>query len=278
MNNVMPTPFNRLIWLVICLLLCTGVPGWAAEQKVTLATTQWPPYVSNDLKSNGYVAEIVTEAFKRAGYGVVFKYYPWPDALASTRSGKVTGLFPLYRDSGREADFLFSDPLAKSPLGLFKRSALPGKTPLSASMAKEEEITYPVDPRVDREAALKGLSDYAFGVVRGYANPPVIGTESFEVVRAVNDRENMENLMEGRIDLAVMDRRVGRYLIRQHHLGKKDQVTFMEPPLAVRPLFLAISKNTPDPEKMISAFNRALSSMAEDGVLKRIRESHGIER
>jgi polar amino acid transport system substrate-binding protein len=88
----------------------------------------------------------------------------------------------------------------------------------------------------------------------------------------------MENLMEGRIDLAVMDRRVGRYLIRQHHLGKKDQVTFMEPPLAVRPLFLAISKNTPDPEKMISAFNRALSSMAEDGVLKRIRESHGIER
>ena len=277
MNNSVFRPLCRAICLAVCLLLGTGVSGGAAERKVTLATTQWPPYAGNDLKANGYAAEIVTKAFKRAGYGVVFKYYPWPDALESTRSGKVTGLFPLYRDSGREADFLFSDPLAESPLGLFKRSTLPGKTPLGASMAEEEEITYPVDPRVDREAALKGLSDYAFGVVRGYANPPVIETESFEVVKAVNDRENMENLMADRVDLAVMDRRVGRFLIEQHHLWKKDQVTFMEPPLAVRPLFLAISKKAPDPGKMISAFNRALSSMAEDGVLERIRESHQIE-
>lgn len=278
MNNPVFRPLCRMICLAVCLLLGTGVPGGAAEQEVSLATTHWPPYVGNDLKAKGYAAEIVTEAFERAGYEVVLNYYPWPDALESARSGKVAGLFPLYRESGREADFLFSDPLAKSPLGLFKRSSLPGKTPLSASKAEEEEIAYPVDPRVDREAALKGLSDYAFGVVRGYANPPVIETESFEVVRAVNDRENMENLMEGRIDLAVMDRRVGRYLIGQHHLWKKDQVTFMEPPLAVRSLFLAISKKAPDPEKMVSAFNRALTSMAEDGVLKRIRESHQIER
>ena len=273
-------PKSLSFWTAMCLSVwltfCTAA-GWAAEREVTLAATEWPPYVAHDLKSDGYAAEIVIEAFKRAGYDAAINYYPWPDALEAARKGRATGLFPIYRGSERDADFIFSDAVAKSPLGLFKRSPMPGKTPLSASDKPAKDIVYPADPRVDREAALKGLTAYAFGVVRGYANPPVIETESFDVVKAVNDRENMENLMEGRVDLSVMDRRVGRFLIHQHHLWRKDQVTFMEPPLDVRPLFLAISKKAPEPEKLAAAFNRGLAALEADGELKRIRESHQIE-
>jgi len=275
--NRKPTFVCPALLLAVCLTLFAGGTGWAADRELTLATTPWPPYAGHDLKAEGYAAEIVVQGFKRAGYEVTIDFYPWPDALESARSGKVDGLFPIYRESGRESDFVFSDPIAESPLGLFKTSPMPGKTPLSASSKPAEDIEYSADPRVDREAALEGLTDYTFGIVRGYANPAVIQSEKFEVIKAVNDRENMENLMEGRVDLAVMDRRVGLFLITQHHLWRKDQVAFMEPPLSVRPLFLALSKKRTDAEKLVEAFNRGVDSLEADGILKRIKESHQIK-
>ncbi len=267
---------SRIIFglIIAMFLLSFGTVG-AEEQPIVLATTQWPPYTGHDLKAEGYASEIVTQAFQRAGYKVIIKYYPWPDALEAARTGQLDGLFPIYHETARESDFLFPDALAKSPLGLFKRTALPGKTPLGMTKSLSD-IKYPVDPRVDREAALMGLKDYSFGIVTGYANPPVFETEGFNVVKAVNDRENMENLMEDRVDLAVMDRRVGRFLIREYHLWRKDQVAFMAPPLAMRSLFVAISRKTAEPSVKVQAFNRGLDALKADGVLERIREAHRI--
>ncbi len=266
-------------WLpgvIFAFLLFSAQGVRADDPDLTLATTQWPPYTGHDLKSGGYASEIVTEAFERAGYAVEIKFYPWSDALAAARSGQVDALFPVYHEAAREADFLFSAPMAKSPLGLFKRSSMAGKTPLGRTKPAAE-IDYPVDPRVDREAALRGLDDHTFGVVTGYANPSVFETEGFDVVKAVNDRENMENLMEGRIDLAVMDRRVGRFLIREYHLWRKDQVAFLEPPLAVKKLFLAVSVKAPEASSKKEAFDRALEALRADGVLERIRKSHLVD-
>lgn len=260
---------------LITVLLILSLAPWAGagEKTVTLATMDWPPYTGYELKAKGYAAEIVQRAFEKAGYTVTIKFFPWSDALEVSQAGEVDGIFPMYHEPEREQYYLFSKPFAKSPVGLFKRSSLPAKTPLGQHK-RSEPIRFEVDPRVDMAAALKSLKGYTVGVVKGYANPPPFEQIDFSTYTTYSDRENMESLIQRQVDLALMDKRVGNYLLRHYFPWKKNDVTFMKPPLEYRDLHLALSKNSQNPSEKMEKFDLSLKLLEKDGVLDDIRRFH----
>ncbi|WP_246841176.1 ABC transporter substrate-binding protein [Hahella sp. CCB-MM4] len=253
---------------VLCLNLA-AVDGLAADSKirvpvVTLATLDWEPYVGQDMDSYGYVYELVTQAFARGGYKARTQFYPWARALDTTQRGKVDALFPEYYSASRLGDFAYSDPFLGGPVGFYMR--------------RDSGIEFSIDPRLDQQSALMGLSQYKFGVVRGYLNTDAFDNADFLYKEEVtDDLTNLQRLYHNRVQLIFIDKFVAEYLINNHLPQYKKVLAFLDPPLEIKYLYVAFSKKVPDYEQKLNAFNRGLKDIQRDGTMEDIYSRHGFK-
>ena len=92
-----------------------------AQESVKIGSLEWEPYIGPNMHNNGYVAEIVVEAFKRVDYKVDILFFPWARALKMAEYGELDAVFPEYYDENRNNKFVFSDLFPGGPVGLYKR-------------------------------------------------------------------------------------------------------------------------------------------------------------
>lgn len=248
---------KKIVWtMVLCLVILSilNTAGLAADKTITLSTLNWEPYIGEDLKNNGYVAEIAREALAREGYNLEIKFYPWARTVKLAKLGKVDGYFPEYYSAEKEEQFVFSDKFPGGPLGFFKK--------------KGRNISY------DK---LENLKSYTIGVVRGYVNTKEFDNADYlQKEPARSDLINIRKLLAGRIDLMVADKFVGKYVLKENLPNKVGDIEFVEPPLEYKPLYVAFGKNNNDYEKYAAAFNRGLQKIKEDGTLDKILAKHGF--
>lgn len=238
----------------------------AFANSVTLSTLEWEPYIGKNVNGKGdkgYVYDIVKAAFEASGYSVDIQFFPWARAVSNAETGKHDGVFPEYNVETTWGQL--SSPFPGGPIGLYKR--------------KELKVAYKVSPQEPTQTeALKGLKTYKFGVVKGYTN-----TESFDKAdflkksEATSDSQNLKKLHSKRVDLVVIDKFVARALLGTPELQSiSDDLEFMEPALEDKSLFINFSKNAPDYEKKLAAFNQGLASIIADGKLNAILAKYGF--
>jgi len=234
-----------------------------AGQTVSLATLEWEPYIGPNMDNNGYVHEIVSESYKRAGIEVDIRFLPWARAVKTAETGKRDGLFPEYYDESRLKNFVFSESFPGGPVGLYKR--------------KDNKISYVVDPQHKQTEALKALKQYRFGVVRGYVNTKEFDEATFLTKDiAKSDETNLKKLFKGRIDFIFIDKYVAKHIIVRKYPHFLSELEFMEPPLEVKPLYIAFSKKAKNYQEKLKAFNDGLKKLREEGMLDKILEKHGF--
>jgi ABC-type amino acid transport substrate-binding protein len=268
MHSASRSDFYRRTFTVLsalCLVFLLNAKAVASEvvKTVRLATTEWPPYISEELPQYGYVYQLATRVFEHAGYRVEIDFLPWARALKMTEDGQYDGLFPEYYSTDRLSMIAFSEPFPGGPVGLYKR--------------RDRDISYPVDPRKNQTLALKGLANYTFGVVRGYINTREFDTASFlQKSQAVDDEQNIRMLQAGRLDLIFIDKYVAEYLLKAHFPHFGNTLEFMNPPLEVKSLYIAFSKKKPNLNRTLEDFNRSLAKMQEDGSLSALFQEFGF--
>ena len=264
--------------MVVIFLVLFGATATLAEQnKITLATLEWEPYIGSKMSRYGLTAEIVMEVFELMGYSVDIKFHSWTEAMQLGEAGSIDGIFPAYHSESREAHFAFSEPFAESPLGFYKKSAAVAGPNISQLKRAEENIVFPEDPRVDQTAVLKLMRQYKFGVVKGYVNTPEFDAATFlEKVEAQSDEENMRNLINGVVDLIFIDRYVAKNIIVKKFPWHLQDYEFMEPALANKPLYIGFSKKMANYQQVLNDFNRGLKIARKDGVLKRLTAKYGL--
>jgi ABC-type amino acid transport substrate-binding protein len=224
----------------------------APKPVVRLASLEWEPYIGTKMPDQGYVAALIRAAFAEQGMQVAIEFYPWARALHLARTGAVDGLMPEYFNPSREAEFEYSAAFPGGPLVLYKR--------------RGDAIAFATDPAAHQDAALRALKDKRFGVVRGYLNTPVFDAASYLIKEEANDdATNLRKLVYGRIDLAVIDRRVAEHLIRTEYPDYAQRIEPMAPALADIPLFIAFSRKSPHKAQALAAFNRGLATLRADG-------------
>lgn len=240
--------------LVLLLASC-----WAnASEVVRLATLEWEPYIGEQMPEQGYVAALVREAYAERGVAVQITFYPWARALHLVRIGELDGLLPEYFDATRQPEFRFSDAFAGSPLGLYKRRGAP--------------IRYVVDPQLDPERALRGLSAHRFGVVRGYLNTPEFDAADYLIKEAAtSDEINLRKLVFERVDLVVIDVLVAEHLLRTRLASYRARLELMNPVLQEKPLYIAFSRKSPRADAALSEFNAGLLVLKNSGRLDALR-------
>jgi polar amino acid transport system substrate-binding protein len=245
---------RNLILFFILVYITLSIPITAAE--VTVATTDWKPYSGRDLPDYGFTSEIVTKAFARGGYTAQFSFMPWKRARRETEAGRIDVLSPAYFSAERTRIYAVSEPYSSSTVVFCTK--------------KDKIITY---------NKLADLKPYKIGVVTGYLNSPEFDRADYlQKDPAPADLPNLKKLLKGRVDIIVIDKFAAIDLLTNNPDLKAtaDDIAFLDPPVAVHPIHILISKNAPEFAQKLEAFNRGLKEIIEDGTVEKIIKKHGL--
>ena len=231
--------------LILCLLTMSAIPGSAAQNKVVLAASEYPPYMGEKLPGQGFITEIIVTAFERVDYEVEVKFFPWARGLEKTKEGHYDGMIGIWQRKEREQWFVFSAPLPPNEIGFYKRVS--------------ETIPF---------ERFEDLKPYKIGVVRGYGNPPGFAEADYLKKSVVtDDAQNLKMVALGRIDLALVDRALAQYLIDTKLQDYKNVLEWMDPPLETVDQHLGISKKVANYQQKLADFGRGLKLITEDKTL-----------
>ncbi len=242
---------------VVAGLLLLGLAQFAQGgdgRIVHLATLHWEPYVGGALPEDGFTAVIVREAFLRAGYRVRIHYMPWTEALQGVLDGKYDAVFPGYYSHKRRKEYVLSTPFERSPLGFYAR--------------KELKVKF---------RTLRDLRSYRIGVVHGYVNTEEFDAADYlEKIESETDAANLGRLVAGEVDLAVADRYTGGWILEHEHPDALAEMEFIDPPLQYKPLYVMFSRRMDHYSVVVDEFNREMRRIKAEGMIGRIRATHGI--
>lgn len=232
---------------------------------LTFAVSEQVPYAGGALQDNGYVGELVREAFRRQGYRIKLDFYPWARARRLAIQGEVDGVFPAVRDAAAKEsrDLVYSDPFPGETIGFLKRRDLA----FSYASAQPE----------NREALRESLQHLRIGTLRGMTLPFSVENGNAPVAESVSDNiQNLDKLEWGRIQLAVMDKYTAADLMANHRPHLIGRLEFMRPPLAHRSFHVGFPANGEKGAKLATVFNEGLEKLRRDGTLEKILKKHGL--
>lgn len=231
------------------LLMAFSAP--VLSDSVYLTSLTWPPYSGKTLNEQGASVAVAKAAFKAMGHELVVDFYPWSRALksASDPTSKYAGYFPEYFYETNE--FLFSNVMGIGPLGLVEN--------------KNKPIIW---------STVTDLSQYELGVVQDYVNTQeldaMIANGKIKAQAVTSDELNIRKVAGGRIDAAVIDTNVLKYLLLNSNeltpLQKQLQINAKL--LTQKELFVAF-KNNSDGKHWLAIYNQGLEKIDVDAIMSK---------
>lgn len=249
----------------------------SSTKVVNLATSSWPPYISEGSCNKGWVFKLAAALLVSKGYQVNIYFYPWARSKMLVEQGFVDILFPEYDTRKTKSDKTIT---TKKQVGLLALSdAFPGGT-LSLITHKDS-----VALRADD---LTILYNKVVGVVRGNSYTPeiddMVNTHFFSIVEAVDELQLVKLMAAKRVDFILGDRTVFNNSVTISKLPDKkkrhllQQLKLLEPILAEHPLFFALSTKRPHWQSLQADLNDALQRFKISGETQRFIDTNATFR
>lgn len=227
----------------------------ACERTMQVAIGEWPPFVSEDLQHYGLAARIVTEAFAKEDIDVEYRFYPWKRAYFEVLQGDQDATAIWSRTSEREEEVLYSEPVLTT-----------------------DKVFFHLDDTSFDWEDIDDLEGYTIGATNGYAYGEAFAEAEeqgrIDVEYANSDKQNIEKLIRGRIDLFVVEEPVGHSILNTDFEPEAVEDVVQHPrALQETKYHLLFSQAIDDGEKLLESFNRGLESLREDGRIDRYVEA-----
>lgn len=223
-----------------------------AKEKIIACTNNYEPYYGENLSGYGPAIRITRLAFKEMGYDIDVRFSPWARVLREAQAGQCDVVVGVWFDTGRTEWMALTDALLVNEIGFYKR--------------KGDSL------------AFKGYSglkseNVVIGTVRGYISPRGLHQAGIGSEEEAEDLLNMKKLLNNRIRLALVDRRVGTHLMKKS--GQEAAVEWLVT-LQKLPLRNAVIKTAGgDWKKRLADFNGGLALITRRGdVARLLREQH----
>jgi len=224
---------------------------------IKLASTNWPPFMGETLKNQGFLTEIVMEAFKEGGLlDVDVDFMSWNQAVEKSESGEYEALMAGYYSDERARKYLISTPIMDNQVAFFK---LKGKT-LPPAKTLEDSIPYSI------------------GVVKGYVYYPEFDAHpELTKISAESDAKNIHNLLSGKVDLIIMDLILANYIVQKQFKAHQDALEQFGNSLSFQQLYVMFSKRNKLSSTLLKSFNEGLQRLNQNGKLRKILQDHEVE-
>ena len=252
----------RYIILLIVVSVIIGFAGSSlivyrasAAEIITIATLEYAPWTGKNLKSNGFVNHVITEAFQRKGYTVRYTYLPWQRGITETKDGKYAALSYVYWSKDREKEFYLSDTISEEKIVFFH---------LKSNPIKDWET-------------LDDLKNYKFGATRGYTYTKefwdAAKSKRLMVDVTNSDLQNFKKLLAGRIDIFPSGL-VNGYSILQKEFEESTSnlLSFHPKPLSKTTGHLAFTRSRKNSENLLRIFNQGLAELKKEGLYNKFMD------
>lgn len=241
------------MWRILVVLLLWVVNDIAAADPLRLVANFWPPYTDRRLLNGGLASDLVQNALHRAGYATVRSEVPWARALRGLRIGRYDVAISAWYSEERSEFADFSQPYLINQVRLVQRRG-----------------------RGIRFEQLADLYPYQIAVGRGYAYAPEFDNDSRLSKFVVQDFAAGARMVQAqRLDLAVEDELVARYLFKGELASISGELEFLPRPLSESGLHILVSRLHPEHRQIAEAFDQAIIAMRSDGSYARIFQTHG---
>lgn len=227
-------------------------------EEILLTTGEWAPYTSKKLSGKGYCSEIISNAFKKVGMDVKFKFLPWKRAEKEVSEGKSFGCYPYLISAERQKEFDFSDDIAFSRGVFFYR--------------KDKLTNKPI---------WKEISDLKYLRIGGvigywYEKEKIFEKAGIKVDYVAKDNLNVKKLDKGRLDLIILDEVQGWDMIKLTSENAKHFDT-LDKPLNESKLHIMVSKKYPNAKAIMDKFNLGLRQFKQQPEYFAILERFGLK-
>ncbi len=240
---------------ILALLLILSMPlTWAADT-INIATGEWPPFISKQVKHNGVFAHIITQAFAQQGINVKYHYYPWKRAIYEAREGNDDGTGPWRKRGDLNDDFLFSDTFLETGHVFFHLKSF------NFNWQNYDDLA---------GIHMAGSGGYYYNQKLDDA----LKVGSFKMTRVTKEMQGVEMLLLGRVDLFPMNLDSGYQVLRANLPPEQLKLITHHPksltPEDERPLYLLLSKRHPKSRSRIESFNQGLKKLKANGQYQEI--------
>jgi polar amino acid transport system substrate-binding protein len=222
---------------------------------VLVAADSSPTAYVRDGKPSGILVDVVTEAFRRTGEPFEVQVMPWARCLAEVRSGRVDGIFSVFKLPERTEFLTYTNvPVITQVLAFF----------------------VPADSDVQFDGDIGKLGRLGIGTIRGTSYglkvDSALKTGVWPTVVETNNVDSLVGMLSlKRIDLAIGYRHV--VLEAARNRGYLDKIRELSPGIDEIQSYLAFNKQH-DYSKVIADFDRALTSMKDDHSFEAIYEKY----
>jgi len=246
---------TRIVSAALAVVL-TAPAMAAANEGITVASlTSWPPFSGKALPNKGFSNDIAKTVLERAGYDVTVKLMPWSRAKTMTERGRFEVLTSVWHNEERAKTLAFTDAIARNELVVIS--------------PEEAGFSY---------TGVDSLEGMTVGTVRGYDyQDAFLNADHFQREEAESFKTNLKKLGAGRIDAAVGDRLIGKYLVGNDLTDLKDKLAYSDKALSSKKLYVTVSRKADNTDQIVSDFNSALEAIRSDGTYDRIKERHGLK-
>lgn len=235
-------------------LMAQPTPAPQARAALNLASTPWPPLADVSGRAR-FALDLVEEALKRIGVNATTTIIPDGTLTPALLARQFAGSPALWRDAERERTLLFSEPYLENRLMLVGRAG----TDVSATSI--------VTLAGKRLALVEG---YSYGEV--LANAPTV-----TVVGARTVEESVEKVLSGAADYTLLEELVVEYLVENYPKEVGTRLAIGITPLLKRTLHLALRRDIPDAQSIITRFNATLPTMIADRSYHRLLHIQWLE-
>lgn len=242
--------FRQSLWLIL-LVTSSHFSLAHAKEPIVLATGEWAPYQSKQLKNGGFITQVIVESLQEQGYQVKLKYMPtWKRAMKESIDGNTDGTFIWLKNDDRDKYFLYSTPVISLTNSLFYRNSNP------IQWNSVQDLT---------KYRIGGVQAYSYGIDDWEKN----GT--LNVIRIFKPERNYQKLMRNRIDLIIEDTDVGMEIL--HRINLADKISPHPKPITYKEYYLLISKKSPRAQEIVEAFNRGFDKIKSSGQFNKYRDA-----
>ena len=226
-----------------------------AAEPLIIASVEYAPYTSSQMNNDGYVNQIVRQAFASKGIQTSFEYLPWARALKQGQEGHYEVISYAQFLKERTQHFLYSKAIVSEEFYFFARR----------------------DSSLTDYSGISSLVDVRLGLTRGYAYTEALwqyAQLNQDKVSVVNsDVQNFQMLALKRIDVFPINRLVGRRIIKEHFDNNQHYFRELKPSVITQPTYLLFSKQSPRAIELQTIFNTALAEMEASGELGRLEDA-----
>ena len=241
-----------------CVCATLVLAGGARVQAETaiLVTTEYPPFSVEAAPDGGAFVAALRLALRDTDWQLDVRTVPWARVPLEVAHGGVDGVLICWPKDISELGLLPSEPFFESRLGFFVRK---------------------VDgPVIDVD--LETLRGKSVGTVRGYAYPDKLDAAGVVRAEVSSDLLNLKKLAIGRVDLAVLERATGDYLLATPEMAAlRNRLVWKGPAFSLLPLYLGVVPGRPATQRLLADVNRGLEQIRRDGTLNHLAQRYRVD-